>query len=184
MNDQRKATDILLAVEEKIDQLNRYIQNFDNNMKILINRISLIEQNKSSKPKIPSVAPADFDNKAIGIVKKPAISISTPDEKPKKKKLEKSKSGKINVTQVVFDQNDGRLLWALVEIFTPDGKLIEKTKTNSGGRWMKELLPGEYNIKISKPHPEINMEYKINIVSNNENMVELEAKKHELPNQV
>lgn len=171
----RTSTDVLLSIEDKIIQLLKFIQNQDNNIKILMNRLSEIENTiKLSAASQLSQSVVPVIKRTVGSVKpvdEPPQAIISNVDKPKikkqEKKVEKQPTGSVNVTQVIQYPDGKRALFALVEIYNSNNELIEKTKTNTGGRWTKTLIPGQYKIQVSKPSPLLQLEYFITVDNSN-----------------
>lgn len=173
MEEKRTTTDIIILLEKKIDQLNGFIQNFDNNIKIVMNKLSMLENLIKSQTNI---------SKTDNVIKKPMLSvepveqvslnIKSTQEIKKIEKTNNSISGSVNVTQVVLYPDNKRVLYAVVEFFNSNEELVDKTKTNTSGRWAKKLVPGKYKVKISKSNPAFKLEYDI-LVENSDQTLEL-----------
>lgn len=177
MAEERKATDILLTLEEKINYLIQVYQNLDNNIKILSNKISTINTTsvQNIKPQLPSVSLPEGVKVPTATT---SVELESPNYSSKKKEQKKVEivAGAVRTTQAVFYPDGKRVVWAMVEISDTDDKQIAITKTNIGGRWERDLLPGEYKIRVSKPQPPIDFHYTIT-VKQTDGILELPAAK-------
>ena len=64
----------------------------------------------------------------------------------------KPKGPKSTVTQVLNRGNDPLFL-ANVEVLNNNNELVSQTRTNTKGRWLMTLTPGDYNIHVTKRFP-------------------------------
>lgn len=64
----------------------------------------------------------------------------------------KSKGAKASVSQVL-NAGEAPLFLANVEIFDETGQLVNQGRTNTKGRWLMALEPGEYQVHVSKRFP-------------------------------
>ena len=64
----------------------------------------------------------------------------------------KPKGPKSSVTQVLNRGNDPLFL-ANVEVLDDNNELISQTRTNTKGRWLMALAPGEYQVHVTKRFP-------------------------------
>lgn len=64
----------------------------------------------------------------------------------------KSKGAKASVSQVL-STGEAPLFLANVEIFDATGQLVNQARTNTKGRWLMALGPGEYQVHVSKRFP-------------------------------
>ncbi len=78
--------------------------------------------------------------------KKPPQTEFRPKAAAQQVKSEK----KIPVTQRVQDNNKKDMFMAEVNLLSPQGELVLKTKTNAMGKWQAQLAPGNYVVKASK----------------------------------
>jgi hypothetical protein len=169
----RTATEVLLQIENKLKSLEALMNSQDFNIKNIYNQMmskfdSIEKLLKSAPPpaapkpirKGGSVQPVD---EAISPIKHDA---SSGPKKIVDKKVEKTGGlGYVNVTQVIKFSDGKRLIYAQVRILNQTKQLVADIKTNTTGRWMKELLPGEYTVQVQKIKPEVNIEYPISIQS-------------------
>lgn len=179
---EKKATDLLVEIDEKIDQILSYIKVQDFNYKILLNRVnSLIEKSEAFKGGAAAVpAPA--------AAAPPPFSVTAPKEEvefvvepePEKKKFNPEGSvKKVPVQQKVIYPDDSLVCLARVDILS-NGELVKQVRTVQTGKWNAALLPGEYEVRISKSatktKPQVNISYNIKVPESS-NTVEIETKK-------
>jgi len=173
---ERKATDILLDLESKIDRLLLHIANMDNNYKIIISRLDQIKNN--------SVLPSLSGNVSNFSEKLPklndVLNKKSTEEIPEFINVSSEeapvKHNKIRVSQVVkyaksknIKQNN--VVLASVKIYDSKGKeggtIVGENRTDQNGRWKIDLSPGEYFVHIVKPassqKPQIDSYFAINI---------------------
>lgn len=174
-NNNRKATEVLLSIESKIDTLLTLYKALSFDIKILSNKVnSMMEQNiVSSAPIItgPSIS-SDDEEKFVEIKQEETLPItdspvgfrrtSRPETYATEpaipappvtefKDYKPSFGSPINVVQRVVDKNGKSLFLAEVEILpSNDSSLPVKTRTNASGKWQAQLLPGEYKVFIRK----------------------------------
>jgi hypothetical protein len=160
---QRKATDVIISVEDKVNMLIKMVSVYDMNIKIILDRTnkiySYIENLKSEYGEPEEVSQNDKDialsqSEVIKVSDTPVIekrSVRTNPEIPQKLNSEDFGSvKKTPVIQRVSDSNGKDVFMAEVSILTPDGELVQKTKTNAMGKWQALLKSGDYIVNISK----------------------------------
>lgn len=171
---ERKATDILLDLESKMDKLLLHVANMDNNYKIIISRLDQIRNNNISssvssnisEQALPQVSKS-FNKE---ILEEPVNFINVIDSSPH------IKHDKVRVSQVVkypksknIKQNN--VVLAAVKIYDSKGKeggtIVGENRTDQNGRWKIDLSPGDYFVHIVKPastqKPQIDCYFAINI---------------------
>lgn len=125
----KKATDVILDIDKKLNDLINYTKNLDHNIKIILARLNESSQNQVISPQ-PEVK-------------------TTEEKKPAEPNVPKIKS--VNVSQQVIYKDGRHIFLADVEIRDEAGKkLIKQTRTNVKGKWIAALAPGNYIIKVSK----------------------------------
>lgn len=220
-NEPRTASDVLLSLESKIDQLIALYRSQDLVLKVLANKLNnlidtvnhlpsqkevnntkpepnilnissdfqlpvevapkgfrrtsrpetyVVEEkpttraNLKSTPTSPVVAPpsnpspvtlpVQFPDFSSGNVP-PGLKTSAPKKSenvitPPPVAEIKSTGNKIPTEQRVVDKNGKAIYMASVMILSESGNLEYKTTTSSMGKWQASLLPGRYQVKISK----------------------------------
>lgn len=150
---EKKATDILLELEEKIDKLLSYVVNMDNNYKIIISRLDNL---KSVSPLVSSEAVKKEKSEPI----KETIIENKLNETFEPQVIENKKELKVRVSQVVKYPKDkgskqNNVVLASVKIYDSnglDGKIVVgENRTDQNGRWKIDLFPGKYFVHIVKP---------------------------------
>lgn len=151
---EKKATDILLELEEKIDKLLSYVVNMDNNYKIIISRLDSLKPNNISVASLPVVK----DSKAL-VQQEPVKAVSKSDF-IEVQEAEPKKDSKIRVSQVVKYPKDkgskqNNVVLASVKIYDSNGlegkNIVGENRTDQNGRWKIDLFPGNYFVHIVKP---------------------------------
>lgn len=135
LNDgERKVSDIIVALENKVNDIHTYIRSIDNNIKFILNKVNSVQiltppvgdlHKQAKKPTVEAIT---------------SIPVSFDENVPKRTAQQ----------QVVVKAIDKPLLMANVEIFNENGVLVKKTKTNQTGRWIAGLPPGNYSVHINK----------------------------------
>ncbi len=165
MSEERKASEILIELEGKINNILQLYQNMDNNIKLILAKLNSSEKRNKTETKF---SPAVSSGPTL---------ISTLPPEPPKPSLEEElpdfpealpKVMKAVLVQQRLNYNDqSPITLATYEIFDENHKSIRKSRTNSVGKWNATLAPGSYTIKITKNpsgiKPAINQEYKITI---------------------
>lgn len=86
-----------------------------------------------------------------------------------------SSDKKSSVSQVI-KRGDAPLYIANVEVFDESGQLINQTRTNTKGRWLMALAPGDYRVHVLKRFPPdsgklpIDTSYQISVPPSNKPM--------------
>ena len=137
---ERKATDILLDIERKVDEMVLVQKNQEFVLKTILARI-----NNSV-----SVAPPALEQKQIPGIK-PGIKLNMPPVETEK--FSGLKENNISVEQLVQYPDGKPIAVAKIEIFKKNGndtELVKSTRTNPVGKWMANLSAGEYTISLMK----------------------------------
>ena len=171
--DSRKASDILLSIEQKLDQLLLVITANDLTMKVIANKLqNLIDKNQNISATtidnlLPTVSVLSPEKEEIdinsefniqeeknpsGIRRTSRSSSDAPESFFNENKIHKNVS-KIPITQRVVDKNGKSLFLANVEFFNEKSESIEQVKTNSVGKYQAQLFPGNYKVLIKKIEP-------------------------------
>lgn len=161
---ERKATDILLDLEDKLDKLLLHVANMDNNYKIIISRLDQLKNNNSVafQPKNAEIS-SSFQPDNSGF----SVSVSNSeiiDKKESKNSIQNAdnqvKHEKIRVSQVVRypkgkNSKQNNVVLASVKIYdskgVESGSVVGENRTDQNGRWKIDLSPGSYFVHILKP---------------------------------
>jgi len=144
MTNERKATDILLSIEQKLEEVLSQLRNHDLLLKTLNNKIS--SKPFSSESLVESLVETIKEQKQIPGIK-PGIKLNIPE------KFNGLKSNNISVEQQIQYPDGKPIAMAKVEIFKKNGmdlELVKSIKTNPVGKWMSNLSAGEYKIAVMK----------------------------------
>lgn len=158
----RKATDIILSLEEKVNNLIKIVAVYDMNIKIILDRVNKIYSYIDILQK-----EYDEDQKAPEqeIFKSPEHPIAVAENITGQRRTSRVEipieieeapivaGKKIPVSQRVSYQtgNDVKdAFLAEVSILDSNKQLLKKTKTNPSGVWQELLKPGNYTVNIVK----------------------------------
>lgn len=156
--EERKASDILLELELKIDTILGLLKNIDFTNKIIMNRLSGAASPLNQSEGEVAFAPAKIDN---------FIPEFKDADQVKAESTKTRKSGKITVQQPILHPDGSKVILGNIEIFDMSNKLVKKTKTNSLGKWSALLDIGKYLVKVTKVptngRPLLDKQYMIDI---------------------
>lgn len=174
----RKATDVLLAIEARIDLLSKSISNMDNNIKSILNKLA--SNNIVNQPNIPSIPPPVLPQIEV---KSDVVSENEKDfDFPQVDEIPVNIGGKkVAVQQRVVYPDGKNVCLALVEIKDSLGSTIKKMRTNAMGKWMSVLEIGNYNIRIVKAGNKNKADVELNFpisISESDRPIELPSPKY------
>lgn len=177
MSEPRKASEVLLSLEEKINMLLKIMSSYDMSSKITLDRVNKMylyieslkneteqenqaQHNESSTIDVSSATAIPMSESPV-ISKRSmrseeslaAIQPASQDLQPTPQKRSDSER-KVPVMQRVSDQTGKDMFMAEVSIFDGDNKLVLKTKTNAAGKWQAYLKPAKYSVNIVKTDTE------------------------------
>lgn len=129
--------------DERSDVINK--DNFDNRPKT--NRFA----------EIAAAQGVSIDERQGALIAKPAespgeMSESTLRLPSRGQRGPKPKGQKCSVTQILNRGNDPFIL-ANVEVLDENNELVSQTRTNTKGRWLMVLAPGDYQVHVTKRLP-------------------------------
>jgi hypothetical protein len=173
MSEPRKASDILLSLEEKVNSMVKIISVYDMNMKLILDRVNKIykyiemleqeaQQEQGKEPAIEYSVDNPIivaDSTAETIMQRRGVRVEVPVEKfdpqvpavPEKRVVDSGNSDKkVPVIQRVTDHTGKDLFMAEVTILNDNKELVLKTKTNAAGKWQAYLKQGQYSVNIVK----------------------------------
>jgi hypothetical protein len=176
---EKKASEILLELEQKIDLMLGYLKTSDLNYKLIIARLDKLASLINQTPSVSLPQTKILENKLIA---KPAVVefqevdennslIINEELQPQVGRRDLRTQGqsikKIQVQQKITYSDGKVVILANVEIFDSSNNLVKKTRTNSAGKWIANLDPGPYLIKIYKPptsnKPVVERQYEVQI---------------------
>lgn len=178
MSNKRKATDVLLQMESSINTLLGYVRNQDHMIKMLLQKISLLEKQITVNFDKPAPAPSQPQAKPLmpglksGVIlgqsglkhveveakseeelEFPVVEVPAPQGKRRSGRYVSEPNVNSNkpipVQQSVVYPDGKNVCLANVEIFQED-KLVKKTRTNASGKWITSLEPGVYTVCVFK----------------------------------
>jgi hypothetical protein len=167
----RKASDVLLALEEKIEKLSKTVELSNTNLLYILNTVNhlfaLSKLTSSASPAIPTIqqsealqnpnaimidggVPIEVATDIVGVRRTDRLASNNPTSNVEFKDYTAKSDRKIPVIQRIQDTNKKDFILAEVSIFTLNNQLITKVKTNATGKWQSHLSPGKYIVKVIK----------------------------------
>ena len=186
MSEERKASDILLDLEKKIDTILAYIKNIDFNYKLLLSKLN---QKDSASTEIEKNSSPESEIEFKNVDEEEQIEVDRNPDHSKKRGVKtvsatalfaaKLQGKKIPVQQQILNSKGDKLFFANVEVMDMSNNILLKTRTNQAGKWLVNLTPGDYLIKITKSgtasKPKIDLCYQISVLESSSSL-ELEPK--------
>lgn len=173
----RKASDILLSLEDKVNNLTKMISVYDYNTKIILDRVNkifayidalqkedaLLAQQNAQQP-IQSENDLFPQYQEKEIIQTSTEHLITEETDPKghrrtarsetytqpETKQVGSSDKKIPVIQRITDHTGKDIFMAEVSILNKNNEIVYKTKTNAVGKWQAHLKTGNYTVSIVK----------------------------------
>lgn len=148
---QRKATDVLLDLEDKIDLALRRLTVLDTNVKILLNKVSPTKN-------LEEVKSINNNEKSLEVPKEaPKITVESftqvgdkSTQKVIKSTIDSSAKKRLVHQNLIYNSDNKNVVLAKVKAYDMDQNLVGETKTNMHGKWKLSLRPGKYIIHIVK----------------------------------
>lgn len=123
----RKASDVLLDLERKIDLLQNTVNSLSLDIRLLIQRTAI--------KNIPVVSPStDNEKKAGGVVVAPVQEITNV----------------LVTNSCLYHEDKKPIRLAKVKILNSNNEVIVNCMTNHVGVWTASLRPGIYSVKLEK----------------------------------
>lgn len=175
----RKASDVLLSLEDKINTVTKIISAYDLKLTIVLDRVNKIyafiemlqkereadvlgvsvqavERNPTPKLFIPETignSPVAIENTSSDLPEHPG-----PVDRGRISRISREQLDNVNVdpdkkvpvTQRITDQVGKDIFNAEVSILNDNKELVMKTKTNAVGKWQAYLKPSHYIVNIVK----------------------------------
>jgi len=194
----RKATDILLKIEQQNTLMLQYMKVIDGNLKKILNLFKSINLGK------PSMQPPSHKNDELTFKNKTEKTNSAKTEASAKKETLKEPpkltvesfvqvsgsenkvikaSDNVGKKRVVhqnlkFKSDNKNVILANIVAKDLDNNIVGKTKTNPTGKWQLSLKPGKYNIHITKggvktpPRQPVDLKFNITVKDDDDNELE------------
>lgn len=181
---ERKASEILLNVENQMSQLINLVNNQNLALKLISNKLAVIVSflNKSPQPVIdfppatevateqpePEIPKSPFPGIKPGVV----LNVKKSGEPTGSNRRGASRGNKDIVKKTAVVQKivyqDGKAVGlANVDILDLDQNLLKKVRTNPAGKWATSIEPGQYFIQLFKRattgQSDINAMYQIEV---------------------
>ena len=162
---EKKASELLLELEQKIDLILGYLKTSDLNYKLIIARLdklaSSINQPIATTPVKPSMVPtvpqltpriAVPEFQEVDENNLPIINEELQPQSGRRDQRTPGQNKKKTQVQQKISYPDGKVvILANVEISDGAGQVVKQTRTNHAGKWSAALEPGKYLVKIYKP---------------------------------
>lgn len=179
----RKASEILLELEEKVDALKNSVGLYNFNLNLILGTVNktyallanLTNANVGAgmvqKPQLPPSAPsvpAVPDLTKISVPEGASVDVATEFLGKRRTERDNVSPGapsltppaseiksdrKVPVMQRIQDNNKRDVFMAEVQIYSSNNELVSKSKTSATGKYQAQLVPGRYTVKISKVDP-------------------------------
>jgi hypothetical protein len=171
----RKASDILLSLEDKVNTLTKIISVYDYNTKIILDRVNKIYayidflQKEEAALAQQNAQPVQSENDLFPqyqekeIVQTSTEHMITEEKEPKgHRRTARSETyatdtkqvggseKKIPVIQRITDHTGKDIFMAEVSILNENNEIVCKTKTNAVGKWQAHLKTGNYTVSVVK----------------------------------
>jgi len=153
----KKASEVILELAVKVNSVVSYIQNVDNNIKIILNKLNKIDAALTldvPPPALVQSKPSEYDEYGHPVLVESAVPA---DRRRVSRTDQHADVKKVSVSQQIFYPNGSPVFIGSVEILQEifdhnkketKTKLIKQTRTNATGRWIAALSPGKYIIHI------------------------------------
>jgi len=201
--DERKATDVLLEIESKVNETIAIVRNTDLKIAIILDKLNkqlLIKQpNDTSNISFPTYQPtttSPFDaapdlkaklqfaleeaQRDEQLASKPTVDTHQEGKRRNLRFHGDVQSRQIPVQQRILYADGKNVYMANVDILDIENKLVKQTKTNQVGKWLASLSPGDYQVNVFKAgtqlKPKVELSYRVTI-PNQDSTVELETRK-------
>ncbi len=149
--EKRKASEVIIELERKIDLLIKMVANHSNNNVLILSKVNELN-NKLDKAMFSDPKPSDnvilnyeteniFTNHEIIGTRRTARAEANPGL---------DSQVKVAVHQLVMDLSEKPMILADVEVISDNNDIVVKTRTSASGRWQGALQPGKYTINILK----------------------------------
>lgn len=152
----KKASELLVEMDQKLDKILGIIGNHDLLLKTLNNRVSnknvvqsIPTQPQKSLPGLkPGITLGDFGLEQTELVSdNEFVQVNTDHFDAE---IQKSNGKKVAVQQKVTYSDGKNICLASVEITGESLKVPKKLKTNAMGKWLAALDPGNYVVSVNK----------------------------------
>lgn len=173
--EKRTATDVLLAIEQKVELLVKLFANNDLNQKLLLDRLNRMVKVMESPPEGEEDSDEHLESN------EPDFNFQIEDKPKGLRRTSRNKKADegtlVQVFQKVVTEDKKPVFMAEVEVVNENGSLVHKARTMNGGKWIASLPPGDYVCRIVKKENAQNkrMEYNEKII------VDFQEKPLELP---
>jgi hypothetical protein len=170
-DEQRKASDVIVAIEDKLNTLLQSMSVYNLNIKLILDRVNkvynYINQLEAQSGIDTASPPPSTDKDVVQTSAEHVITVDSnptgvrrtaraesyaPAPQPPIQDVKKSgqPDRKVPVSQRLTNRQGKDLFMAEVEILNDKKELVQSTKTNATGKWQAHLKPGKYHIHVIK----------------------------------
>lgn len=162
----RTTSEIVVALEEKINTIMKIISVYDMNSKLTLDRVNKIyayiekiqaEDASEMQTNTPPQTVKISQDRVIPVSETPTdrgrvsrTETFVPPPQTEQAPKPKSSDRKIPIMQRVVDDNNKDIFLVDVTIMNDMGEQVGKAKTNATGKWQAHLKPGSYSIHMAK----------------------------------
>ena len=151
MTDKRKASEVLLSLEKRIEKVEGMVAQIDLNVKSILNKLNIASKAKALTFDPPLIPPPKRQPIATPLAG--PVVIPTVDDVVTFPQVEIPASQRSSVVEQKVVYSDGRpVILAAVTIAEAaiPTNIIAKKKTDSHGKWHNMLLGGKYVVEVIK----------------------------------
>jgi predicted phage tail protein len=156
---EKTVTEVIVQLQSSVATLDGRIANIEYLLKCLLKKANESEAPVSQAVKQPveklleyptAINKENFDTRPktsvfAEMASKAGVEVEGQVSRPKNEK-------KSSVSQTI-KREDAPLFLATVEIFDDNDLLVNQTRTNTKGRWLASLAPGNYKVHVVKNFP-------------------------------
>lgn len=164
---ERKTSDVLIDLEEKVSQILSYVRTLDTNLKLLLNEKNTQQPPQNIQEALKQAVESRPSEAFQPSADKPQVT-AEPVDFPQVEPVKPGGKERVVQEKIFYKKDNKVVLLAQVEIFDSSGKkLVKKTRTNNQGAWTAKLSPGSYHLRVAKSatstKPAICVNYQINV---------------------
>lgn len=157
MGDKRKASEVLLSLEKRVEKVESMVAQIDLNVKSILNKLNIASKatfkDLTYDPRAASMPPPKGIRQPQATPLAGPVVIPTVDDVVTFPQVESTDSKRTSVVEQKVVYSDGRpVILAAVTIAEAaiPTNIIAKKKTDSHGKWHTMLLGGKYVVEVIK----------------------------------
>ena len=153
MSNKRKASEIVLSLEERVGRLEKKIDIIDINIKAILNRLNLasLEQKSAPVQSTPPAQPVAVAKPVSGPIAQAPVPTQEDVVFPQVEDSSGANRNSVVEQRIIYD--DGRPV-ILASVTISDAAIktntIAKVKTDGHGKWHTQLFGGKYIVEVVK----------------------------------